>query len=130
MLFINICPLLLILSLYYGYADLSQPYHLFTYTFYLSIYTKRIFEVLFIHKYSGKVTVTAIIYMTVSNVVMAALSCLSILFTHEPDDSNWGVLLLPVPLIIFGLVANFYHHILLARLRTRGGYAYITMALS
>ncbi|KAI8846225.1 3-oxo-5-alpha-steroid 4-dehydrogenase-domain-containing protein [Chytridium lagenaria] len=117
MLMINMSTLLLILVAYLFYGDPTCPFHLVTLGFYLVFYFKRILEVLFVHSYSGPVSVAAVIYMTVGNLAMTALSCVSILFTHEKDDSNFSVLLLPIPLILFGLAGNFYHHVLLARLR-------------
>ncbi|KAJ3143779.1 hypothetical protein HK101_003099, partial [Irineochytrium annulatum] len=59
MLAINVSTLALICCMYLAYADLSYPFHMVTFGFFLVFYVKRILEVLFLHSYSGPVTVAS-----------------------------------------------------------------------
>ncbi|KAI9359985.1 3-oxo-5-alpha-steroid 4-dehydrogenase-domain-containing protein [Zopfochytrium polystomum] len=119
MLVAEMSALSVVLFFYLCYA-VQEPYHSITFIIYTVIYTKRILEILFLHRYSGPVTVSCVVYLWATNVTLTAAACSSILFTHQNDDSNWNVLVLPIPLIAFGLIGNHYHHILLAQLRRTG----------
>ncbi|KAJ3113850.1 Steroid 5-alpha-reductase det2 [Phlyctochytrium bullatum] len=118
MLCINVATLALVVAVYAVYGDVAGcAFHQVTLGVWVVVYVKRVVEILTVHSYSGPVTVVAVLYMTAGNLAVTTMSCISILFTHQKDDTNLPVLLLPIPLILFGLLGNFYHHLLLARLR-------------
>ncbi|KAJ1567568.1 hypothetical protein HK405_005497 [Cladochytrium tenue] len=119
MLAIDGVALLIVLLFYLLYAG-DEPYHTVTFFIYTVICVKRILEILFLHRYSGPVTVSCVVYLLALRAALTASACASILFTHQDDDNNWVSLLLPVPLVAFGLIGNHYHHILLAQLRSNG----------
>ncbi|KND00656.1 uncharacterized protein SPPG_09143 [Spizellomyces punctatus DAOM BR117] len=109
-------------SILYGlFGSFDHPYHIVTYAFYFVNYTKRTLESFFVHRYSSSISKEVVACLTAANLFVATCSCYSILFTKSVDDSDWVVLFFPVPLMIFGLAGNFYHHLLLARLRPKHG---------
>ncbi|KAF9676495.1 hypothetical protein SADUNF_Sadunf08G0007900 [Salix dunnii] len=85
---------------------------------------KRILEVLFVHKYSGGMAVDTLItitlgYFTTTSITIYALS-LTEGFPEPPVDLKH----LGVVLFLVGIVGNFYHHLLLASLRTKNDKGY------
>ncbi|KAL2557923.1 3-oxo-5-alpha-steroid 4-dehydrogenase family protein [Forsythia ovata] len=81
---------------------------------------KRMFEVLFVHKFSGWTDTEAAITISLSyfiNSVMMIYSHYLIQGFPEPerDLKYFGVLL-----FLVGISGNFYHHYLLSQLRTKG----------
>ncbi|KAJ6767570.1 3-OXO-5-ALPHA-STEROID 4-DEHYDROGENASE FAMILY PROTEIN [Salix koriyanagi] len=80
---------------------------------------KRILEVLFVHKYSGGMAGGTVItitlgYFTTTSITIYALG-LTQGFPEPPVDLKY----LGVVLFLVGIVGNFYHHLLLASLRTK-----------
>ncbi|KAJ3314912.1 hypothetical protein HDU76_002325, partial [Blyttiomyces sp. JEL0837] len=61
MLIIEGTTLAVISALYYIHGELD-PYHCVTYAIFCTIYTKRILEILFVHKYSGPISKTAVFF--------------------------------------------------------------------
>ncbi|XVE68541.1 hypothetical protein DITRI_Ditri09bG0076100 [Diplodiscus trichospermus] len=81
---------------------------------------KRFFESLFIHKYSGKMGLDAMITILVSYLVSSASMIYSQHLTQgfpEPpiDLKHPGIVL-----FLVGVIGNFYHHYLLSKLRGNG----------
>jgi len=96
----------------------KTPYHIIVYIFYLINYLKRCFEVLFIHKYSKKSSFFSLLYIFISHAFVNTVLCRFILLSNKNvDDSNLFYLILPCPLVLFGWLGSFYHHVLLAKLR-------------
>ncbi|KAL0728020.1 hypothetical protein Bca4012_024113 [Brassica carinata] len=81
---------------------------------------KRIFEVLFVHKYSGGMALDAVFPISSGYFSSTALVLYSQTFTlglPEPalDLKFYGILM-----FVVGIVGNLYHHVLLAKLRKGG----------
>ncbi|KAE8717897.1 putative Double-stranded-RNA-binding protein 4 [Hibiscus syriacus] len=85
---------------------------------------KRVFEVAFIHKYSGEMGIDSMIIISVSYFFLS----FSLIYTQlltlglpEPsiDLKNPGI-----ALFLIGISGNFYHHYLLSKLREEGGKGY------
>ncbi|KAK8999185.1 hypothetical protein V6N11_070361 [Hibiscus sabdariffa] len=85
---------------------------------------KRIFEVGFIHKYSGDMALDSTIIISVSYFfVSLSLSYTHILNQQLPEPSI--ELMYPGSvLFLIGIGGNFYHHYLLSKLRAKGGRDY------
>ncbi|XP_071930147.1 uncharacterized protein [Coffea arabica] len=84
-------------------------------------FLKRLFEVLFVHKYSGVMEVETAITISMSYFLSTASMIYAQHLTSglpEPpiDLKHFGILL-----FVLGISGNFYHHYLLSELRTEGG---------
>uniref|UniRef100_A0A6N2LRL8 3-oxo-5-alpha-steroid 4-dehydrogenase C-terminal domain-containing protein n=1 Tax=Salix viminalis TaxID=40686 RepID=A0A6N2LRL8_SALVM len=89
-----------------------------------SLSSSLVLEVLFVHKYSGGMAVGTVItitlgYFTTTSITIFALS-LTQGFPEPPVDLKY----LGVVLFLVGIVGNFYHHLLLASLRTKNEKGY------
>lgn len=78
-------------------------------------FAKRVLEVLFVHRYSGRVT------LGISSAIGSYYTLLSLLICSvakvQPSET---MLQVGTGIFIIGLLGNFYHHYLLARLRAQG----------
>ncbi|KAL8518241.1 hypothetical protein ACS0TY_009563 [Phlomoides rotata] len=82
---------------------------------------KRLFEVLFVHKFSGWMEVEAMVPISISYF----LSTATLIYNQQlmqqlpqpPIDLKYNV---GIPLFILGIAGNFYHHHLLSKLRSDG----------
>ncbi|KAJ8551600.1 hypothetical protein K7X08_021615 [Anisodus acutangulus] len=81
---------------------------------------KRVFEVLFVHKYSGSMDVEATITISASyffsTVTMIYGQHLTQGFPEPSIDLKYGGFII----FLVGIICNFYHHYLLSKLRTKG----------
>ena len=82
-------------------------------------FAKRCLEVLFLHKYSGrtdKATPTQIsVYYTLMTMLVAYASGGS----NDKDSGESNMMIRGTVLFAIGIIGNFYHHYLLASLRTK-----------
>ncbi|KAK8671482.1 hypothetical protein V6N13_038077 [Hibiscus sabdariffa] len=85
---------------------------------------KRIFEVNFIHKFSGEMAVDTMMTVLVGYVIVSSsliyTQILSQGFPEPPIDLKYP----GIVLFLIGISGNFYHHYLLSKLRTKGGKDY------
>ncbi|XP_060186429.1 uncharacterized protein LOC132615850 [Lycium barbarum] len=81
---------------------------------------KRVFEVLFVHKYSGSMDVKATIRISFSYFLFTVTMIYSQHLTQglpEPSiDLKYGGFII----FLVGIIGNLYHHYLLSKLRTKG----------
>ncbi|ESQ41583.1 hypothetical protein EUTSA_v10014355mg [Eutrema salsugineum] len=82
---------------------------------------KRIFEVLFIHKYSGEMAVESAITITSSYFSSTALMLYSQNLTLGLKEPAFDLKLAGIAMFVVGIVGNLYHHCLLAKLRKEEG---------
>ncbi|XVE90205.1 hypothetical protein DITRI_Ditri20bG0060300 [Diplodiscus trichospermus] len=85
---------------------------------------KRIFESLFVHKYSGEMALDTVIVVLLSYFTSSVFMIIAQHLTMgqpEPqiDLKNPGILL-----FLAGIIGNFYHHCLLSKLRSKGAKEY------
>ncbi|KAL2334923.1 hypothetical protein Fmac_016136 [Flemingia macrophylla] len=80
---------------------------------------KRVFEVLFIHKYSGGILDTAI-PITMSCFISTATMIYSQHLTKGLEEPPINLLYPGIVLFVVGIIGNFYHHYLLSKLRGKG----------
>lgn len=95
-------------------VDLALTLHFF----------KRIFESLFIHKYSGGAALDSIIPISASYFVSTVTMIYNQHLTHTMPEPSLDLKYLGVALFFLGTCGNFYHHILLAKLRENGDNGY------
>ncbi|XP_060184435.1 uncharacterized protein LOC132614094 [Lycium barbarum] len=85
---------------------------------------KRVFEVLFVHKYSGSMDVEATITISLSYFLSTVTMIYSQHLTQglpEPSiDLKYGGFII----FLVGIIGNLYHHYLLSKLRTKGDKEY------
>lgn len=81
---------------------------------------KRIFEVLFIHKYSGEMASDAAFTISSGYFSSAALVLYSQSFTLGLPGPGLDLKFYGVVMFVVGIVGNMYHHVLLAKLRKEG----------
>ncbi|XP_013720964.2 very-long-chain enoyl-CoA reductase [Brassica napus] len=82
---------------------------------------KRIFEVLFIHKYSGEMAIDSALTITTSYFSSTTLMLYSQNFTLGLPEPGFDLKPLGIVMFVVGIVGNLYHHVLLAKLRSEDG---------
>ncbi|XP_010492472.1 PREDICTED: very-long-chain enoyl-CoA reductase-like [Camelina sativa] len=82
---------------------------------------KRVFEVLFIHKYSGGMAVDSAIVISSSYFSSTALMLYSQNLTLGLTEPSFDMKLAGVVMFVVGIIGNLYHHVLLAKLRNEDG---------
>ncbi|CAH8387729.1 unnamed protein product [Eruca vesicaria subsp. sativa] len=82
---------------------------------------KRIFEVMFVHKYSGEMAIDSALTITTSYFSSTALMLYSQSFTLGLPEPHFDLIPLGIAMFVVGIVGNLYHHVLLAKLRSEDG---------
>ncbi|CAI9774815.1 unnamed protein product [Fraxinus pennsylvanica] len=80
---------------------------------------KRIFEVLFVHNYSGFMDTEAAISISIGYVVYTATTIYSHYLTLRFPEPQTDLKYVGALLFLVGISGNFYHHYLLSKLRTK-----------
>ncbi|RDX72537.1 Very-long-chain enoyl-CoA reductase [Mucuna pruriens] len=81
---------------------------------------KRLFEVLFIHKYSGGMLLDSAIPITLSYFLSAATMVYAQHLTNGLPEPPINLLYPGIGMFTVGIIGNFYHHYLLSKLRGEG----------
>ncbi|KAK2366602.1 3-oxo-5-alpha-steroid 4-dehydrogenase family protein [Trifolium repens] len=81
---------------------------------------KRVFEVLFVHKYSGSMAVDSAIPISLSYFLSSATIIYAQHLTLEFPEPPINLLYPGIALFLVGIIGNFYHHYLLSKLREKG----------
>ncbi|CAJ1953144.1 unnamed protein product [Sphenostylis stenocarpa] len=81
---------------------------------------KRVFEVLFIHKYSGGMALDSAIPITLSYFLSAATMTYAQHLTQGLPEPPINLLYPGIVMFVVGIIGNFYHHCLLSNLREKG----------
>ncbi|MFQ6655560.1 hypothetical protein Gotur_026069 [Gossypium turneri] len=81
---------------------------------------KRLFEVIFIHKYSGEMSLDTIIIILVSYFFVSLSLIYTQTFNQGLSEPSIDLKYLGIALFLIGISGNFYHHYLLSKLRTKG----------
>ncbi|XP_021296683.1 very-long-chain enoyl-CoA reductase-like [Herrania umbratica] len=87
-------------------------------------FSKRVFEALFIHKYSGKMGLDTLIFILVSYLVSTASMIYSQHLTQGVPEPPIDLKYPGIVLFLIGVSGNFYHHYLLSKLRGKGDNEY------
>ncbi|KAL5733750.1 hypothetical protein ACOSQ2_033442 [Xanthoceras sorbifolium] len=82
---------------------------------------KRIFEVIFIHKYSGGIMVDSGIVISLSYLTSTSIMIYSQYLSQELGEPLIDLKYLGIVLFLLGITGNFYHHYLLSKLRKNDG---------
>ncbi|KAL3523701.1 hypothetical protein ACH5RR_016535 [Cinchona calisaya] len=82
---------------------------------------KRIFEVLFVHKYSGGMEVETAITISTSYFLSTVTMIYSQYLTQGLPEPLIDLKYAGISLFLLGISGNFYHHFLLSKLRSQGG---------
>lgn len=85
---------------------------------------KRVFEVLFVHKYSGGVVLDSAILVSVAYFISTASMIYVQHLTEGFPEPLIDLKYLGVVIFIVGISGNFYHHYLLSKLREKGDKGY------
>ncbi|XP_042492611.1 very-long-chain enoyl-CoA reductase-like isoform X1 [Macadamia integrifolia] len=85
---------------------------------------KRVLEVLFIQKYSGRMVLDSVIPITLSYFVSTASLIYAQHLTQGIPEPAFDLKYVGVTLFLVGIVGNFYHHYILSRLRGKGEKGY------
>ncbi|GLJ18423.1 hypothetical protein SUGI_0326470 [Cryptomeria japonica] len=88
-------------------------------------FLKRVFEVLFIHQYSGGITMSTTVIVS----FLYSFSSANLLYAMQISEglTSPSVDLMPLGLVLFvvGISGNLYHHYLLSGLRKKGEKGYV-----
>ncbi|XP_043702985.1 3-oxo-5-alpha-steroid 4-dehydrogenase 1-like [Telopea speciosissima] len=87
-------------------------------------FLKRILEVLFIHKYSGKMVLDTVIPITLSYFISTASMIYAQHLTQGFPEPTVDLKYIGVALFFVGIGGNLYHHYLLSRLREKSDLGY------
>ncbi|PPD79943.1 hypothetical protein GOBAR_DD23137 [Gossypium barbadense] len=85
---------------------------------------KRILEVIFIHKYSGEMSLDTIIIILVSYFFVSLSLIYTQTFNQGRSEPSIDLKYLGIVLFLIGISGNFYHHCILSQLRTKGDKEY------
>ncbi|XAR53556.1 3-oxo-5-alpha-steroid 4-dehydrogenase (NADP(+)) [Bertholletia excelsa] len=85
---------------------------------------KRIFEVLFVHKYSGGMFLDAAICISLSYLISTATMIYSQHLTQGLQQPPLDLTRVGISLFVIGEIGNLYHHFLLSNLRKKGDKEY------
>ena len=105
------------------FITLNNPWCLICLLFYLISDEVRMFvnvQVLFIHKYSGGMTLESAIPITLSYFLSAATLIYSQHLTNGLPEPAMNLLYPGILMFVVGILGNFYHHYLLSNLRGKG----------
>ncbi|XP_057462849.1 uncharacterized protein LOC130752968 isoform X2 [Actinidia eriantha] len=113
----------------YGLASFGlYPYGGFRFMLLKSALTihffKRIFEVLFVHKYSGPMFLDIAIVISVSYFITTATLILAQYLTLGLQEPSLDLKHVGIVVFLMGQIGNFYHHYLLSNLRNQGDKEY------
>ncbi|XP_023552351.1 3-oxo-5-alpha-steroid 4-dehydrogenase 1-like [Cucurbita pepo subsp. pepo] len=85
---------------------------------------KRIFEVLFVHKYSNKMGLSDAIRVSITYVLLTASTISSQMVSHNLEEPQIDLRAAGLAMYWIGITGNLYHHVLLAKLRKEGDREY------
>jgi protein-S-isoprenylcysteine O-methyltransferase Ste14 len=104
----------------WSYLPAASPIQLVVYGAIVFHFAKRIFETLFLHKYSGTVDIKTLVIITTTYSIIAGTLCF---LNRQPLPAMDVWFYAGMVLFLAGEAGNFYHHKLLADLRKkRAGY--------
>lgn len=120
MFLIYFLPILAYISTWDQNPNDTSYYKYLTLAMFIFHFGKRCLEVLFLHQFSGKIGIPAVFFITLaySNIGFLAGS----LHNRTPDSVANEIpkvwIVIGVFLFLIGEIGNFYHHLILKRLRT------------
>ncbi|KAL5720419.1 hypothetical protein ACHQM5_013088 [Ranunculus cassubicifolius] len=85
---------------------------------------KRVFEVLFVHKYSGGMVLDSVIPISLSYTISTATMIYNQHLTHTLPEPSLDFKYAGVALFLLSTIGNFYHHTILAKLREKDDKGY------
>ncbi|KAK6138003.1 hypothetical protein DH2020_028257 [Rehmannia glutinosa] len=85
---------------------------------------KRVFEVLFVHKYSGSMDVEIMVPISLSYFSFSAITIYNQHLMQSLPEPAIDLKYIGIPMFLLGIAGNFYHHYLLSKLRTKGDKQY------
>ncbi|XP_043702986.1 3-oxo-5-alpha-steroid 4-dehydrogenase 1-like [Telopea speciosissima] len=85
---------------------------------------KRVLEVLFIHKYSGRMVLDSVILISLSYFISTVSMIYAQHLTEGIPEPALDLKYVGVALFLVGISGNFYHHYLLSRLREKSDHGY------
>ncbi|CAK8532818.1 unnamed protein product [Lathyrus sativus] len=83
-------------------------------------YFKRVFESLFVHKYSASMLLDSAIPITLSYFMSTVTIIYTQHLTKELQEPSINLTYPGILLFLIGIIGNFYHHFLLSKLRGKG----------
>ncbi|KEH25895.1 putative 3-oxo-5-alpha-steroid 4-dehydrogenase (NADP(+)) [Medicago truncatula] len=83
-------------------------------------YFKRVFESLFVHKYSGSMILDSAIPITLSYLMSTITMIYGQHLTKDLPEPQINLIYPGIVLFLVGIIGNFYHHFLLSKLRGKG----------
>ncbi|KAL5720422.1 hypothetical protein ACHQM5_013376 [Ranunculus cassubicifolius] len=95
-------------------VDLALTIHFF----------KRIFEVLYIHKFSGSMSLDSIIPISLGYFLSAVTTIYGQHLTHTLPEPPFDLKYVGAALFLLGIFGNLYHHTILAKLRKKDDKGY------
>ncbi|XP_039131349.1 3-oxo-5-alpha-steroid 4-dehydrogenase 2 [Dioscorea cayenensis subsp. rotundata] len=87
-------------------------------------YFKRVFEVLFIHQYSGRTMLDSVLLISLSYFMSAVSTIYSQYLTENTAEPAFDLKYAGVLLFVIGIIGNFYHHYILSQLRGKDDKSY------
>ncbi|KAG6601242.1 3-oxo-5-alpha-steroid 4-dehydrogenase 2, partial [Cucurbita argyrosperma subsp. sororia] len=87
-------------------------------------FVKRNFEVLFIHKYSGKMALDSALIISLSYFSSTALMIYAQELSRTLPEPSIDLKFIGISLFLIGIIGNFYHHYILSQTRKKGETGY------
>ncbi|KAH7661634.1 3-oxo-5-alpha-steroid 4-dehydrogenase (NADP(+)) protein [Dioscorea alata] len=85
---------------------------------------KRVFEVVFIHQYSGQMTLKYAIAGTMNDFLNTVSLLYAQYLTQDTPEPSFDLKSVGILLFLIGITGNFYHHYLLSKLRKKNDKGY------
>eukprot|EP00274_Cyanoptyche_gloeocystis_P004957 CAMPEP_0196667728 /NCGR_PEP_ID=MMETSP1086-20130531/65240_1 /TAXON_ID=77921 /ORGANISM="Cyanoptyche gloeocystis , Strain SAG4.97" /LENGTH=193 /DNA_ID=CAMNT_0042005083 /DNA_START=99 /DNA_END=677 /DNA_ORIENTATION=- len=117
-------PLVAHLAAWLAYGGPVSFFHLLLLGMYMSHFTKRCLECLYLHEYSTKISPISVVAIAVAYTIPTLLAAKVHNGTMSIKDATQipvSRLFLGLAIFIIGEVGNFYHHMLLSNLRREKG---------
>jgi hypothetical protein len=114
----HMIALIVIICAFWEYGTWHSPYYVVSGGFLIGQQLKRLFEIIWVHTYSGQLTNATAVLICFTNLSIV-MTCVYTILHRKPSlaEDRFSAVSWPIPLVILAWSGNFYHHLILSKLR-------------